>query len=186
MMRHAFIFHGTEGYPEENWFPWLKMEMETLGMAVHVPQFPTPENQTLEAWFDVLRNYEQHIDEKSILVGHSLGGAFLLRVLEHIRTKIAFACLVATPIGIPPIQNDAGDQPFIGHPFDWKKIREHAQHFVVFHSNNDPLVSLGNGKELARKLRVELMLIPNAGHFNTKAGYVRFDALLEEIKKVLS
>ena len=28
MVNNVFIFHGTEGYPEENWFPWLKEKLE--------------------------------------------------------------------------------------------------------------------------------------------------------------
>ena len=41
-MANIFIIHGTEGYPEENWFPWLKKELEQKGHIVFVPQFPTP------------------------------------------------------------------------------------------------------------------------------------------------
>ena len=42
MSTNVFIFHGTEGYPEENWFPWLKEKLEAKGYKVFVPQFPTP------------------------------------------------------------------------------------------------------------------------------------------------
>ncbi|PIN68395.1 hydrolase, partial [Candidatus Woesearchaeota archaeon CG11_big_fil_rev_8_21_14_0_20_57_5] len=36
-MKTVFIFHGTEGYPEENWFSWLKQELERIGYQVVVP-----------------------------------------------------------------------------------------------------------------------------------------------------
>lgn len=39
-MNNVFIFHGTEGYPEENWFPWMKRELEQNGCSAFVPQFP--------------------------------------------------------------------------------------------------------------------------------------------------
>ena len=131
-MKHAFIFHGTGGHPEENWFPWIKSQLISLGFDVHIPQFPTPDNQTLESWLRVFKEYERCIDDKTLMIGHSLGGAFLLRLLERVRTQIDQACIVAAPVGIRPIKNWDGDQPFIGHPFDWKKIREHAKKFVVF------------------------------------------------------
>ena len=41
-MKTAIIIHGTEGYPEENWFPWLKSELEIIGYQTFVPQFPSP------------------------------------------------------------------------------------------------------------------------------------------------
>ncbi len=183
-MANIFIFHGTAGFPEENWFPWLKEKLEALGHKVTVPQFPTPDNQTPDRWFEVLQAYEDDLNEDTILIGHSLGGAFLLRVLEKISVPVKAAFMVAAPVGILPIKNYLTDKPFLERPFDWDKIKKNCGHFSVFHSDNDPFVSLENGKELANKLNTELIFIPGAGHFNKAAGYTKFDLLLEKVKQV--
>ncbi|MBS3122895.1 alpha/beta hydrolase [Candidatus Woesearchaeota archaeon] len=182
-MTNAFIFHGTAGYPEENWFPWLKERLEALNYRVFVPQFPTPENQSLENWFKVFEKYKKYYTSDTILIGHSLGGAFLLRVLEKYNIKIKAAYIIAAPIGVLPIKNYDGDKLFIKHPFDWEKIKSHAGKFFVFHSDNDPYVCLENGEKLAKHLKTELTFIPNAGHFNAKTGYLKFDLLLDKIKQ---
>ncbi|MDP2709508.1 MAG: alpha/beta hydrolase [bacterium] len=75
-MLNIFIFHGTEGHPKENWFPWLKEKLENIGHKVFVPQFPSPPvvSASAAAWFEVLKGYDQYINEDTILIGHSLGG----------------------------------------------------------------------------------------------------------------
>lgn len=183
-MKSAFIFHGTAGHPKENWFPWLKEKLESIGYMVIVPQFPARETQTLDNWFEVFEKYKEFYSEESIMIAHSLGGAFLLRVLERYDVKVKAAFIIAAPIGVLPIKNYKGDKPFIGHLFDWKKIKSRANKFFIFHSDNDPYVSLGNGEQLAKNLNTELILIPNAGHFNEKAGYLQFDLLLDKIKEL--
>src|SRR3989339_2271624 len=99
-MKTIFIFHGTEGYPEENWFPWLKQKLEEKGHQVFVPQFPSPPGlpASVDAWFEVLKNYKKNIDQNTIIIGHSLGGVFTLRILEKIAEPIAEAIFVGTPI----------------------------------------------------------------------------------------
>lgn len=186
-MNNIFIFHGTEGYPEENWFPWLKGELEKKGHKVFVPQFPSPPvvPAKISEWFDVLENYKKYINNDAILIGHSLGGKFLLRILERLERPIKAAFFVGTPIGVPPIANNERDNAFTGNDFDWEIIKKKAQHFIVFQSDNDPYVSLDNGKELAKNLSVELSFIPNAGHFNTKAGYTKFDGLFKKLEEYL-
>ena len=186
-MKNAIIIHGTEGYPEENWFPWLKRELEGMGYEVFVPQFPSPPKvpAKLDEWFGVLEDYEQRINKDTVIVGHSLGGVFALRILERLKHPIKAACLVGTPVGVRPILNYDRDSSFSGFSFDWGTIAKKARNFVVFQSDNDPYVSLGNGKELARKLNVELDFVPNAGHFNSKAGYVEFGLLLERLTPIL-
>ena len=187
-MANVFIIHGTGGYPEENWFPWLNNELTKLGHNVFVPQFPTPENQTLENWFNVFEKYKEHYDKETILVGHSLGGAFSLRVLEKYDTQIKAAFIVAAPCGkvasFFPGANKT-DLPFVGHPFNWNKIKSNAKKIFVFQSDNDPYIDKGNAKEIAQKTKGKLILIPGAGHFNAKAGYLKFEYLLDLMKKEL-
>ena len=187
MKSNIFIFHGTEGHPQENWFPWLKGKLEAKGCKVFVPQFPTPPvvPAKISEWFDVLKEYEKHIDGDTILIGHSLGGIFALRVLEQLKRPIKGVFLVGTPIGVRPILNYDRDNSFSGFSFDWDAIKKNAQHFVVFQSDTDPYVGLDNGQQLSEHLGVKLNFVPNAGHFNAKAGYLRFDKLLEEVSKIL-
>jgi len=187
MKNNVFIFHGTEGYPEENWFPWMKEQLEAKGCKVIVPQFPSPPEipAKISEWFEVLKSYEQYIDENTILIGHSLGGVFALRVLEELKHPVRAVFLAGTPIGVKPIANYDRDNSFSGFDFNWPTIQSNSKHFDVFQSDNDPYVSLGNGKQLAKELGVELTFIPNAGHFNKSSGYLTFPDLLEKIRKIL-
>ena len=185
MKSNIFIFHGRGGHPNENWFPWLKEKLEEKNYAVFVPQFPTPEGQSLQAWFDVLENYEQYINEESILIGHSLGGMFVLRVLEKLSHKVKAAFFVGTPIGIEPIKKYENVLAFGGFDFRFDVIKNKSENFIVFHSDNDPNVALANGEQLAKELGVSLSLVPNAGHFNTKAGYNKFDELWKKLEQTI-
>lgn len=187
MKSEVFIFHGTEGHPEENWFPWFKQELKRDGIEVIVPQFPSPPvvPAKIAEWFDVLKQYEEHINEGTILVGHSLGGIFLLRVLERLDHPVKASFFVGTPVGVRPIKNWERDEKFSGFDFDWEKIKRNAGKAVVYQSDDDPYVGLGNGEKLAKELGVDLTFIPNAGHFNARAGYTEFKELLGEVKKII-
>ncbi len=190
-MNYAIIFHGTGGHAEENWFPWIKNELKKYGYEVIIPQFPTipkyslAEGHTQEKWFAVFKNYEKFINKKTILIGHSLGGGFLLRVLEKLKSKVKAAIFVAPSVGVKPIKYYETDKPFVKAPFDWKKIKQSSKHFIVFHSKNDPFICIGNGEKLAEKFGVKLIRVKNAGHFNATSGYIKFDLLLEKLKEII-
>ncbi len=125
------------------------------------------------------------MNEDAIVIGHSLGGKFLLRILEKLDHPIKAAVFVGTPIGIPPIVNNERDNAFTGNDFNWDEIKNKAKNFAVFQSDNDPYVGLDNGKELAKNLGVELSFVPNAGHFNKKAGYLKFERLRDMVLDIL-
>ena len=179
----AIIVHGAYGGPEENWFPWLKRELEKSGFEVAVPTFPTPKGQSLGNWLKVLEEYEGWFGEDLVLVGHSIGPALILRKLEMMKKPVKAAFLVAGFAGqIGDPRFDKINATFFEKEIDWEKIRGNCGHFEVFHSDNDPFVPLKFGEELAENLGVKVTLVKGAGHFNRAAGYTEFPLLLERIK----
>lgn len=184
-MKNVLVFHGTGGSPKGNWFPWIKKELEKEGCQVFIPQFPDPrEGNNLKNWLEVLKQYEANINEDTILIGHSLGGLFLLRVLERLKKSVTAAFFVSAPIGIKPILYYSSDKQFSGFKFNWEKIKKGAKHFKVYHSDNDPYICLENGEGLAKHLGVDLTFIPQAGHINAESGFTKFKPLFEDLKKI--
>lgn len=177
-----FIFHGSYGYPGENWFPWLKTEVEKLGHETIVPTFPTPEGQNLENWLKTFEPYVPQLDEQSILVGHSCGALFALKLLERINIKIKAVFDVAGPVMPMGNQFDEMTASFFTPKPDWEKIKEHVENIFLLYSDNDPYVAISQGETAARDSGANLHKFHNAGHFNAKAGFTKFPELLELIK----
>ncbi len=185
-MANIFIIHGAYGSAEGNWFMWLKDELEKLGHHVFVPQFKTPEGQCLESWRETFSKYENYVDVNTILIGHSLGSAFLLDILENINFKVRASYFVSGFVGNLGIDKfDLINDTFVNKGFDWEKIKNHCWKFFLYASDNDPYVPFDKTLELSLNLSGELSKIIGAGHFNTDSGYEKFEMLLEDIKKEL-
>ena len=183
MKNNVFIFHGTEGHPQENWFPWLKGKLEAKGCKVFVPQFPTPPvvPAKISEWFDVLKEYEKHIDGDTILIGHSLGGIFALRVLEQLKRPIKGVFLVGTPIGVRPILNYDRDNSFSGFDFDWAKVKTHSGSFICFFSKDDPYVPIENAELFKSSLGAKVIIEDGQKHYDGESGITEVDQVLKEI-----
>lgn len=184
-MKTAFIIHGAFGSPEENWFPWLKDELEKLGYKVFIPQFPTPEGQDLNNWLSIFEEYKKYLNEETIFIAHSISPAFVLSLLENIDTKIKAAYLVAPFIEL--LNNKEVDEinsTFVLKEFNWQKIKENCEKFFVFASNNDPYVPIEVSKKVSDNLNAEFIKIEGAGHFNKDVGYLKFEELLNLIKEL--
>ena len=176
-----FIIHGVYANPEDNWFPWLKKQLESMNHEVIVPKFPTPLDQSLESWNRVFSNYESKINEETVLIGHSLGVAFILNYLEKTNKKIKAAILVAgfhKPLGI---QYDEINKTFVDKQFNWEKIKNSCGKFIIFASDNDEYIPLEIGQELSQSLNAEFNIVHDGGHLNKKVGYDNFPLLLETI-----
>jgi len=176
-----FIIHGAYGNPKENWLPWLKQELEKQGHEVIIPQFPTPEDQSLDNWRKVFSEYNHLVDKETAFIGHSLGPSFILDILESHPAKGAiFVAGFAELLGN---EFDEVNHTFVKRSFDWDKIRGNCESFIVINSDNDPYVALEKGKNLAQKLSTSMIVLSNAGHINAEAGYKEFPFLLSLILK---
>jgi len=180
----AFIIHGVDGSPEENWFPWLKKELEKLGIKTTVPHFPNSDKPELKEWQDFFKKYENDIDEETVLISHSLGSAFVLNYLENSNKKIKAAFLVASVFEIMDNEYDHLMLSFTEKEKDWEKIKNNCEKFFIFNSDDDPYIKLEKGKKLAKLLDSDLILVKDAKHFNSAAGYTEFELLKEKIKEL--
>ncbi|OIO54889.1 hypothetical protein AUJ46_02140 [Candidatus Peregrinibacteria bacterium CG1_02_54_53] len=177
----VFIFHGVGGNAQENWFPWLKEQLKARSFRVIVPDFPHSDHPDLTEWMEHFSQWNDQLNDQSILVGHSLGGAFALRLLEKVRQPVRASFLVASVWGVMGNQFDPPMKTFTVPPYDWKTIRKNSKHFSVLHSDNDPFIKLSQAQALARHLETRVTLVRGGGHINAGAGFTTFPFLREQI-----
>lgn len=179
------VVHGCFGSPEENWFPWLAKRLFDLGDTVSIPRFPTPENQNLGSWRAVFRREIGAIDGDTVLIGHSAGASFVLRMIEE-SGQAAGAVFLVAPfvqcIGVPEF--DPLIEPFVSSPFDWCAIRKNCGTALAYAGDNDPWVPLRLSSAVAEGLGIPLTVISGGGHLNASAGYIEFERLLSDYQAV--
>jgi uncharacterized protein len=177
-MPTAFIIHGLGGDPDENWFPWLRAELVGRGWTVNVPQMPGASAPILSEWMQHFAEYQSQLTQQSVLVGHSLGGTFILRFLEQYLGVVDTVIIVASPV--QPMGNalDSHVSTFFVDAFQWEQIRSKAKRFILMYSDNDPYVSPEQATMLADGLQATIHLFPGAGHFNQSSGHTQLPELL--------
>lgn len=180
----VIVLHGAHGGPNTNWFPWLHAELNAKGIEVLRPRFPTPEGQFLQAW---LKAYDCAVEPlpaaPTILVGHSLGAAFALRLVERASRPFDGLFLAAGFIGALGLPDyDPINQSFFAGSFDWIAIRERRGRACrCWAGDKDPYVPLSRSQELADFLNAPLEVVPDGGHLNSETGFDTFPQLRNAI-----
>jgi len=183
---NAFIFHGVNGHKNENWFPWIKGELEKLDIETEVMDF-TSKDISLSGWEHSFTPFLDKIDNQTIFISHSLGCFFSMYLLDQLEININSLFLVA------PFIDEIKEQSFnhkissfIKQNIDFSKIKNQYKYCQIYMSLNDPIVSIKSSIKVAKSLEIESFhTFINAGHFNSKAGYDTFERLLNDIKFTL-
>ncbi len=177
------ILHGARGGPDTNWFPWLAASLP--GVDVLRPRLPTPEGQSLAAWFEA---YDRALGglapAPTVLVGHSLGVGFALRLVERAAQPFDGLYLAAGFIGDLGLPDyDAINASFFAGPFDWPGIRARAGRVRhCWAGDDDPYMPLERSFEVARHLEIPLEIVPGGGHLNAESGFVAFPQLRDALQ----
>jgi len=184
-MSRLILIHGSFGNPDENWFPYLKAELATR-FEIVAPQFPTGNDQTLDNWLEVFKNEIGELRENDILVGHSIGCAFILQLLSNKDSgKIQAALLVSGFLDILGIDEfDEVNKTFVTPEVDWSHIKNRIGEVKIWHGTNDPYVPITMAQKIATSLEVELVEVANGGHINSSAGFDQFPALKEQLLNI--
>ena len=163
-MTRIFILHGWGGDSTTNWFPWLKNQEKKKGNEVFVPDFPNTEFPDYDEWKEHWEElYAPTIEDSSIVIGHSLGGSFLLRWLSESNTSVARLMLVA------PAPDDCGIdeiRSFFTQSWNTEVVKQNVGKIIVLGSENDPYIPFSKFKTLAEALGATFKKCPGRGHLN--------------------
>ena len=173
--------HANEGLPENerHWKPWLKTELESRGIEVSNELYPQDWNPNYEEWKKVFE--KNKINENTILVGHSAGGAFLVRWLSENKKKIKKLILVSPGKAGKESRKTLSD--LYGNR-TIKNIEEFVQDGIsIFTSDDDIKHHIIGADEYGEELPAKVIRLGKGwGHFTFgDMGKKEFPELLNEI-----
>lgn len=177
------ILHGIEGKAGDHWEQWLHNQLVAAGHTVIMPTLPQSDHPDREAWLAAIK---QSLDGVAVsdlvIVGHSLGVPAALDFIETVSDKVK--ALISVSGFAYDYGSDLNNDYLSKKEIDFAKVHEHLGESFVFYSDNDPYVPQEVLHNLAEKLGVTAIVIPNGGHLNTSTGFTTFPALLEKIESL--
>ena len=146
------ILHGRNGTPQKNFIPWLKKNLEEKGFEVDIPILPNTNNPNdIEQTDFIVKNV--HLNENTVIVGHSFGGVVAMRLLER-GIKVNGVIFIGTPTS--GNFTDGRDRftvtEAVKRGFNYEKIKKQADYFKVLFDLNDSILPKKDGEFLAEKL----------------------------------
>lgn len=185
MKKRVIIIHRWGGKPSDDWYPWLKWELEKAGHEILVPEMPNTEAPVIREWLDKLKEVVGKPDENTILIGHSIGCQTIIRFLETPRSneKAGEVLLVAPWIHLVNLEDQESEmiaKPWTETPIDWEKAKKRASKYVCLFSENDPWVPVEEAEIFKNKLGAEVKILSNQGHFNERKSEIIFQEILKQ------
>ena len=122
------------------------------------------------------------IDEDSILIGHSAGGAFLVRWIEETKTKVRKLILVSPG---KAGRESRGTLSNLYGSNTYRNIGDYVKdQIIVFTAKDDMDYHIKNAYEYEKELPAKVITLKNHGHFTLgDMGTDEFPELLEEVLK---
>lgn len=186
LQKKAYIFHGWSGSPDNGFKPWIKNELEKVGYMVESPQMPDTDTPKIETWLPFVQNLIQNPDEETILIGHSMGGAVVLRYLETLPEGIQIKKAVLVAPVVDAIK-DMGEEeksiakPWLETPLNFEKIKRSAKEIIGFFSDNDKYIPLESEKILREQCGAKTFIEHQKGHYSNSDGTTEVPSILQTI-----
>jgi predicted alpha/beta hydrolase family esterase len=186
MKKQIYIVHRWGGTVNDDWYPWLKGELDDRDFEVNLTQFPDTEAPAIESWVSKLQEIVVDPTKEAYFIGHSIGCQTIFRYLEILTddVRVGGVISVAGWINLINIEDEESQEiakPWIETPIIWDKVRMHTDKFTMFFSDNDPWVPLSDAKIFAEYLNSKNITLKQRGHFNNP----RLPELLTEITNLM-
>jgi predicted alpha/beta hydrolase family esterase len=201
MKQQVLVIHGGTTFPNHKNFlehlstldidldrlryklDWKESLAQDLGNEydVFTPKMPNASNAQYDEWKIWFENILPRMHKDIILIGHSLGGAFLTRYLSEnkVSNNIKALFLIATPYEAIEDEEYLGDFEVTTKN---KPLSLQSNQIILFHSNDDKVVPVEQSKKLHALVEgSQLKILNNYGHINTE----HFPELVSEIHTIM-
>ncbi len=162
---------------------WKETICEELGKDYQVitPHMPSKQNAKYFEWKIKIEKFIPYLHDNVILVGHSLGGIFLIKYLSEntFPKKIQAVFLIAAPY-----DDDASNYSLADFvlPKNLEQFKQQSGKIFLYYSKDDPVVNFGDFEKYVKSLpSATQRIFTDKGHFNQE----EFPELVEDIKKSL-
>ncbi len=194
---NVLILHGLWWDSQENWFPWIKKELEKNNIQVYVPDLIDSEKPDLEKHLNQLEQYKDKINEHTIIIWHSLGCLTGLSFINKYNLKIKKFISVAPVFSSIDLDQLCISSEFISNIKDifWKYLKDsflnyellnkNIWEFITYISKNDPFIPFQEAKSYYKEKfkNLELREFENKWHFNRRVNMIEFPEILNDIFK---
>ena len=183
-MKRVVLLHGNgDSRGTDNWFPYIRTELEKLGHRVDAPDLPDPVQARSKYWLPYFKDVLK-IGPDDIVVGHSSGALAILKYA--VENQIGASVLVGTyytDLGY----DDEKASGYFDTPWQWDKIKSNQQWTAIFASPDDPYIPIKEPKYICDQLCSTYFELPGRGHFGgLNNPMLEFPELLKFLKQKLT
>jgi uncharacterized protein len=175
------LIHGNGGSTADQiWFPYVKSELEKIGLTVISETFPDNVEAKKEIWLPYINKLGA--DENTIIIGHSSGALAAMRYVEN--NNILGSVLIGTCF------TDLGDEMekksgYYNSPWKWKLIKKNQKWSIIFASTDDPYIPISEPRFIKDQLESDYYEYNNKGHFGEDKKMYTFPELVKVIVEKL-
>jgi len=167
-------------YQEKKYWREAVIAATTETHECHTLKMPNPNWADYTAWSIWFEKMVPYMRDEVVLVGHSLGGGFLLRYVSENKLPVPIAQL---HLVAPVVTGDLEDcEGFTTDLAVWQGFKSEIKEVHLWHSSDDPYVPIAHSEALlAAWPKATLHSFTNRGHFIGED----FPELLTAIQRVV-
>ena len=185
--KRAVILHGTDGDPDDIWFPWLRGELESVDYEVYAPLLPNNHRPDFQIYEDFLQRSGWDFSD-NLLVGYSSGATTILNLLTTdwfppVKTVVLVGTFLNEKLTKHAdwVEEGQFDKLFV-RSFVPILLKNRAQHFYFVHGDNDPYCDIDDAKRLCYDLNGQFITVHNGHHLGDSSGMLNLPQLTDKLR----
>jgi uncharacterized protein len=181
----AIVLHGYQASPDAHWFGWLAADLARDGVPVHVPALPEPHAPRFADWVDAARAAIGTPDERTVVIGHSLGCVTALHALTatpgdwRLGGLVLAAGFDQVPAAVPEVAAFTAASP------DHARLTAATAARHMIGSDDDAIVEPALTRALAERLGASYDIVPGGGHLLGREGFTTLPVLRDRVRAAL-